>query len=175
MYFRAMPNIYYDSKGDGKYKLVKNLLRRVAVRTKVKANTAVFDTYDVKEGESPESIAHKLYGDVEYHWIVLLMNDVTDRYHDWPMTTPQFLSFMADKYSNPSGIHHYEISQTSGDTTKKINVGTVNTDYPAATAVTNLEYEEAEQDKKRKIKLLDPSYLDLFSKEYTKLMSESVF
>ena len=82
---------------------------------------------------------------------------------------------MADKYSNPSGIHHYEISQTSGDTTKKINVGTVNTDYPAATAVTNLEYEEAEQDKKRKIKLLDPSYLDLFSKEYTKLMSESVF
>ena len=47
--------------------------------------------------------------------------------------------------------------------------------YPAATAVTNLEYEEAEQDKKRKIKLLDPSYLDLFSKEYTKLMSESVF
>ena len=103
------------------------------------------------------------------------MNDITDRYHDWPMSMPQFLAYLADRYSNPDGTHHYEISQTSGDTTKKINVGTVNTDYPAATAVTNFEYEEAEQDKKRKIRLLDPAYVAIFSEEYSKLMSESVF
>ena len=173
MYFRTMPNIFYDSKGDGKYKLVKNLLRRVAVRTKVKTNTAVFDTYDVKEGESPESIAHKLYGDVDYHWIVLLMNDITDRYHDWPMSMPQFLAYLDDRYSDPDGTHHYEISQTSGDTTKKINVGTVNTDYPAATAVTNFEYEEAEQDKKRKIRIIHPSYVDQIITEFETMLKES--
>ena len=123
MYFAAFPTIYYDSKGDKNFKVVTNLLRRVAVRTKVKSNSALFDTYEVKEGETPESIAHKLYGDTEYHWIVMLMNNITDRYHEWPLTTPQFLSFVNEKYSDPNGTHHYEISQTSGDTTVKIDVG----------------------------------------------------
>jgi len=57
MYFDSFPVILYDSKGDDNFKIVTNLLRRVAKRTKVKVNTALFDTYEVKEGESPESIA----------------------------------------------------------------------------------------------------------------------
>ena len=159
---------------NGEFKVVTNLLKRVALRSKVKSNTLLFDTYDVKEGESPESIAFKLYGDVEYHWIVMLMNDITDRYHQWPMTTPQFLSYLEEKYSNPNATHHYEITQTSGDTTVKINVGTVNTDYPSATAVTNFEYEEAEQDTKRQIRLLDPTYVEFLTDEFKSLMKESV-
>ena len=174
MFFGAFPLILVDPKGEGKTKLVTNLLRRVALRAKIKTNIAVFDTYDVKEGESPESIAFKLYGDVEYHWIVMLMNDITDRYHQWPMTTPQFLSYLEEKYSNPNATHHYEITQTSGDTTVKINVGTVNTDYPSATAVTNFEYEEAEQDTKRQIRLLDPTYVEFLTDEFKSLMKESV-
>jgi len=174
MFFDAFPLILVDPKGEGKTKLVTNLLRRVALRAKIKTNIAVFDTYDVKEGESPESVAFKLYGDAEYHWIVMLMNDITDRYHQWPMTTPQFLSYLEEKYSNPNATHHYEITQTSGDTTVKINVGTVNTDYPSATAVTNFEYEEAEQDTKRQIRLLDPTYVEFLTDEFKSLMKESV-
>ena len=174
MFFNAFPLILVDPKREGETKVVTNLLRRVALRAKVKTNTAVFDIYDVKEGDSPENIAFKMYGDTEYHWIVMLMNDITDRYHDWPLTTPQFLSYLKEKYSNPNATHHYEITHTSGDTTVKINVGTVNTDYPSATAVTNFEYEEAEQDKKRKIRLLDPSYVDLVTNEFKRLIKESI-
>ena len=61
MYFESMPKIYYDSMSTGQPKVVTNLLRRVGVRAKIKTNTLLFDTYDVKEGESPESVAHKLY------------------------------------------------------------------------------------------------------------------
>ena len=175
MYFKAFPSIYYDSKGDGNFKVVLNLLRRVAVRSKVKASTALFDTYEIREGESPEALAYKLYGDTEYHWIVLLMNDITDRYHQWPMSTPQFLSFVSDKYDDPNAVHHYEIEQTSGDTTKKLNIGTVNTDYPTAAIVTNMEYEETVQDDMRQIRLLDPSYVQVFTEEYKRLMGEIVF
>ena len=173
MYFANFPLIPYDSVGNGEFKLVTNLLKRVAVRTKVRTNILLFDTYDVKEGETPESIAYKLYGDTEYHWIVMLMNDITDRFHGWPMSTPQFLSFVNEKYSDPNGTHHYEISQTSGDSTTKIEVGTVNTDYPTATAVTNYEYEEADQDKKRQIRLLDPQYVTTFAEEFRLIMAES--
>lgn len=174
MYFKNFPTIPYDSQGNGKFKDVKNLLRRIGLRSKIKSNASLFDTYDVKNGETPESIAFKLYGDSELHWIIMLMNDITDRYHDWPMSEAQFLQFVNDKYSNPDGTHHYEISQSSGDTSKKINIGTDNTDYPTATLITNFEHEQKEQDKKRKIRLLDPSYTDQFIEEFKLLMNESI-
>lgn len=154
MYFAQFPLTIYDSVGNENYKLVTNLLKRVAIRSKVKVNTLFFDTYDVKEGETPEMIADKLYDDPELHWIVLMVNDITDRYHQRPKNQNQFLSHINDKYSNISGTHHYEISQTSGDTTIKINIGTDNTNHPTATLITNYEYEQERQDASRKIRSL---------------------
>ena len=174
MYFSTCPKIFYSTTGNSDHKLVTNLLRRVGIRTKVKTNTALFDTYEVKEGETPEMIAHKLYGDPEYHWIVLYMNNITDRFHGWPMSTPQFLAFVNNKYSDPNAVHHYEISQSSGDTSVKINVGTTNADYPVADIVTNMEYEESVQDKLRSIRLLDPGYVEQFVDEFRLIMEESV-
>lgn len=181
MYFKNFPTIPYDAVGSGQTKDVKNILRRVSVRSKVKANVLFYDTYDVKEGESPESIADKLYGDPELHWIVLLVNDITDRYHQWPMTYAQFLQYINDKYTNVDGTHHYEIAQSSGDTTKTIEVYnnsalyTGDTDfYSNATTITNIEYEENRQDELRKIRLLDPQYVGQFVEEYETLMKESI-
>ena len=174
MYFQNFPLIPYDSVGNGQYKLVTNLLKRVALRTKVRTNTALFDTYNVKEGQTPEMIANKLYGDSNLHWIVMYVNNITDRYHQWPLTTPQFLAFINDKYSNPDGIHHYEITQTSGDTTVTIDIGTDNTEHSGATLITNREFEEKRQDTLRAIRLLDPAYLDQFVEEFENLMGASV-
>ena len=174
MYFGHFPLIPYDSVGNGEFKLVTNLLKRVAVRSKVKTNVLVFDTYDLKSGETPELIADKLYNDPELHWVVLMMNDITDRYHQWPLNENQFLAHINDKYSNVDAVHHYEISQTSGDTTIKIDIGTDNTDHSGATAITNYEYEVAKQDKIRKIRLLDPAYIDTFVAEFKALMKVSI-
>ena len=174
MYFANFPLIPYDSVGNGEFKVVTNLLRRVAIRSKVRTNTMLFDTYDVREGETPEILADKLYGDSEYHWIILYCNNITDRYHQWPKNTNQFLAYINDKYSNADATHHYEISQTSGDTTIKIDIGSDNTDYPSATIITNFEYEEAQQDKMRSIRLLNPSYITTFVQEFESIMNESV-
>ena len=175
MYFDSFPVIPYDSKGDLNFKDVTNLLRRVGMRTKLKTNTLLYDTYDVKEGETPEMIAHKLYGDAKLHWIILLVNDITDRYHQWPMSGGQFLDYINDKYSNVDGIHHYESTQTSGDTKVKIEVfNEVDDDaYTGLTPITNREYEENEQDKRRKIRLVDPSFIEQFVDEFKALMNES--
>ena len=109
MYFANFPIIPYDSVVNGEFKLVTNLLKRVTIRAKVKVNTLLYDTYDVKEGETPEILADKLYNDPELHWIVLMVNDITDRYHQWPKNTNQFLAYINDKYSNIDATHHYEI------------------------------------------------------------------
>ena len=81
---------------------------------------------------------------------------------------------MQDKYDNVDGTHHYEISQSSGDTSIKIDVGTSNTNYPSATLITNYEYEQSQQDSKRKIRLLDPSFVADFVEEFKSLMNESI-
>ena len=181
MYFKNFPTIIYDAVGNGEFKDVKNLLRRVAIRAKVKTNTLLYDTYDVREGESPESIADKMYDDPELHWIVLLVNDITDRYHQWPMNFSQFNQFIADKYDDVDGTHHYEVAQSSGSSTTKIEVynnsalySGDNDYYGTSTAITNREYEETQQDIKRKIRLLDPRYVQQFTEEYETLMKESI-
>ena len=168
MYFQNFPVIYKKGKD------VTNLLRRVGVRTKAKTNMVMFETYDVKEGETPEMIADKLYGDSTLHWVVLMVNNIVDRYHEWPMAGNQFLDYVNEKYSNPSATHHYEIAQSSGKTTVKIDIGTDNTDYPTATIITNYEYEEKEQDRRRKIRLLEPSFIDDFVAEFKDLINESI-
>jgi hypothetical protein len=174
MYFANFPLIPYDSVGNGEFKLVTNLLKRVALRSKVRTNILLFDTYDVKEGETPEMLADKLYGDPNLHWIIMYVNNITDRYHQWPLTTPQFLAFINDKYSNPDGTHHYEITQTSGDTTVTIDIGSDNTSHAGATLITNREYEEDRQDTLRSIRLLDPAYVDQFVEEFENLIGASV-
>ena len=109
-----------------------------------------------------------------------MTNDITDRYHQWPMYEQQFNTYINEKYDNPDGVHHYEISQSSGDTRTKIEVYanealyTGDTDfYSNATIVTNREYEEQQQDNKRRIKLLDPRFVDQFVQEFESLIGET--
>jgi len=176
MYFANFPLIVYDSVGNGDFKIVTNLLKRVALRTKVRTNTLLYDTYDVKDGETPEMIADKLYDDPQLHWVVLFVNNITDRYHQWPMASIQFNQFVNDKYTNIDAVHHYEIAQTSGDTSVKINIGTDTTGYSEAdlTTITNYEYEVERQDTLRKIRLLDGAYIEQFQEEFETLMGASV-
>ena len=112
-----------------------------------------------------------------------MINDITDRYHQWPKSYAQWLAFLEDKYPTVAGAstqlinqtHHFEVSQTSGDTTIKIDIGTTDTtsDF-SATAVTNYEHEERIRDEQSRIRLLDPSYIPVFIEEFEKLMQESI-
>ena len=45
--------------------------------------------------------------------------------------------------------------------------------YTGLTPITNREFEEQEQDKRRKIRLLDPSFVEQFIDEYKKLIGET--
>ena len=175
MYFRSFERGYYDLKNDGNEKLVTDLMTRVKVREKIVNEASLYDKYEVPSGERPEDTAFKHFGSSQYHWVVLLTNNITDAYYDWPMSEQTFETFIRDKYSNPDGIHHYEITQSSGrqtgegpaDYTHKLEV---NSDTAGAQSVSNIEYERREQDKKRQIKILLPAYLGAFEDEFVKLI-----
>ena len=170
----TFPLMAYDLKGDKSWKLVPDILRRVKLRANIKNGMFMFDNYDVQEGETPETIAFKWFGDTEYHWVILMTNNITDRYYQWPLSQPQFQTHLEDKYGvgNIDSTHHYEISQTSGPTTSRDNshLVEVNSDASGATAITNREYEQREQDEIRQIRLLQPKYLGQFVEEFERLI-----
>ena len=105
-------------------------------------------------------------GDSELHWVIITVNNINSRY-DWPLDQVALSNFVSDKYSNPDGIHHYEINATSGDTTKKLIVAS---DTDGATAITNYEHEETLNDNKRRIRILDRAFVSKFTDEFKDLI-----
>lgn len=169
MYFSSFPLLLYDMKGDQKEKLVTNIVKRVKVREKVLDASALYQKYFVQKGERPEDVAHKHFGQSQYHWIILLTNSITDAYYGWPMGYGEFETFIRDKYDNEGATHHYEKPQSSGDTEKMIECASSDS---GAVSVSNREYEQRLQDGMSEIKLLDTSYLPAFLDEFDRLMSE---
>ena len=176
MYFNKFPLMAYDMKNNGNYKLLPDIMRRVKLRSGIAAGRFLFDNYNVITGDKPEDIAFKYYGDAEYHWVILLTNNITDRYYQWPLTQPQFDAFLTDKYGKGSedAIHHYELAQTSGATTSRddSHMLEVNSDTDNATSISNRQHEERVQDKNRQIRLLDRKYLDSFVEEFFALIKK---
>ena len=178
-YFDKFPLIVYDIKGDNKFKLVPDILRRVKLRSNLQDGAVLFDKYDVKEGENPEDVAFKWFGSADLHWVILLTNNVTDRYYDWPLSQPDFAEFLTDKYGagNEDSAHHYELVRSSGKTTSSgpsdySHRVEVNSDETDAITVTNREYEERLQDQKRQIKSLSKSFLADFIEEFDILVRQ---
>ena len=165
-YFKKFPTYAYDIEDTNTYTLITDIMRRVNLKGNAKANTLVFQEYYVRDGEQPDIVAAKYYDDPEMHWVIVTVNNITSRY-DWPLDQVALSQFVNDKYSNPNGTHHHEINATSGDTTKKL---IVSSDTDGATAITNYEYEERENDKKRRIRLLDREYLSQFVEEFDNLI-----
>ena len=173
MYFELFPTIPYNNVENVEPKIVTNLLKRIGVRSVIKENTVAFTKYIVRGNETPENLAFEYYGDAELHWIILLTNDIHDRFHQWPMNVNQFQAYLGEKYTDANAVHHYEIEQTSGDTTIKINIGLDTTGHPSATAITNFEYEEDRQNALIEIKLLNQSYVAQFVSDYGSLIKSS--
>jgi len=174
-YFSYFKKGLYDIKGDGNNRILTDIFTRIKIRDKAFTTSTLYDKYDVVSGDKPEDIAFLHFGDAQYHWVILLTNNITDRYYGWPLSLQDFEAYVNDKYDNPDSIHHYEKTQSSGpqtgngpsDYSHKIEC--LSTDV-GAQSVSNREYEERLQDEKRQIKLLNPAYLQMFLEEFEKLV-----
>jgi hypothetical protein len=104
MYFEKFPLLQYPVK-DGnnfRYVFVRNLLRRVALSEDLMTSESVFMEYSVKDGERPEHIAERVYGDPGYHWLILLTNNIIDPYHGWYMSGSALEDYIQKKYGGYS-------------------------------------------------------------------------
>ena len=165
----------YDMAGNQQYKLLPNILKRVKLRAGIRAGSFLFDNYDVVDGERPEDVAFKIYGDAELHWVILMTNNVTDRYYQWPLSQPQFQEHITDKYGagNEDAVHHYEKTQDSGPTSSSdfSHLVECNEGDEGFGIISNRDYEYRKQDEYRQIRILDKRFLDSFLEEFDNLIS----
>lgn len=98
MYFEKFPLVNYDISKDGNLKLATDILRRVAFREKVIEEGGLFEEYYIEEGETPEIVAEKAYGDSSMHWIIMLFNKIIDPKYDFPLSEIQLESFVDKTY-----------------------------------------------------------------------------
>ena len=163
-YFEYFPTIGYDVRGEKNNKRVQaitNVLVRIRKKLNV-VNSAFFDQYFISDGDRADTIAHQVYGDSELHWVVMYANYMTNPYYDWPLTYFDLQKFVAKKYTDINGVHHYE--DTDGYE--------VDSDASGATAITNFVYEETLNDKKRTINIIREEYLQQIINEFKTFIIE---
>jgi len=103
-YFSKFPVLQYPVRDGSSFRFafVANLLRRVALSEDMKSSDGAFLEYDIKDGERPEHIAERVYGDPSFHWLVLLTNDIIDPYHDWYKSGTAIEQYIQTKYAGYS-------------------------------------------------------------------------
>lgn len=138
-YFSYFPYTPYnlDSTSNLNAEFVTNILARSTFVKEIIENTAIYYEYVMKENDTPESIADKLYGDPTRHWIVLLFNKIMNPNYDLPLTHESLVNYIENKYNqsytaSQTTIHHYELEVTKTLTyngfvsNEEVNTYTVN-------------------------------------------------
>lgn len=195
-YFNSLPKIKYVDRNNVTT-IYTNLMARASVIPSVLNNALVYYSYDVQDGDTPEIIAYKYYGDVNRFWIVLYCNQLNDPQWDWPLSSNKFQKYILNKYNtgNLNSTHHYQrittkrnintntitvdtetISQEvynslESNTTKTFTLGSEAITVKVETSVvTNYEYENSLNESKRNIKILNKAYADKLESQFLELM-----
>lgn len=122
-----------------------DITRNIRFRRDILANVTVYDKYDIVDGETPEIVAEKIYGNAQYHWIVMMANERYDYLGDWPLTYTALQQYVQDKYGNQAdAVHHYI----------DYDGFIISSDIIGAYPVSNRQYEEQVNDSKRTIKII---------------------
>jgi hypothetical protein len=124
-FFDKFPIIRYNISGVkySSFQSIRNLLFRTAVIREALSNSSSYIRYIIRDGDTPEILASKIYGDPQAHWMILYANDIVDAQYDWPMTSTVFPKYMADKYRSMAEadrgttLEDYEVVAWTQDTT----------------------------------------------------------
>jgi len=197
-YFDTIPKII-QTDTSGTSRILTNLMARVSIIPKLLKDPLVFYEYDIQDGDTPEIIAFKYYGDSYRYWVVLFANQITDPQWNWPLDNNTLYQYVVSKYPDNnvySDIHHYQKTITQFDsatnTTSEevviIDQDTYNTLVESSDtydidgnltsvtvtkqAVTLYDYELNVNESKRTIKILNAQYVDQLEDEFKKLMAK---
>lgn len=141
---------------------VVNLSQRSVFIRNIKEDSSVIGEYQVREGETAWSLAWDFYGDVDYYWIILHLNDIVDPFFGWVLSSSELDRLVDIRYgSDRNAIHHWVYQNRIYHT---------DPGHPLAFPISNYEHEDIENEKKRIVKILRPEFIGQAIKDFERSM-----
>lgn len=135
----------------------------------------LYTPYVVKDGERPDNVAYKFYGDPNLDWVVLLSNEMYNVYEDWPLSSIQFENYIIDKYGSISYAmsttkYHYDrdrniVDETAFNALSPSEQGPIETVY---------QWENRKNINKSKIKLVKQDFVGSLQSDLKSLLFKPV-
>ena len=196
-YFKTLPKVIQVKNQVAT--VLTNLMNRADVIPSLLTNPLIFYKYDIQDGDTPETVAYKYYGDSYRYWILLYSNQIMNPLWDWPLNSNDFNKYIDDKYQefNPySTVYQYQKIITQVDlNTNTTTINTVVIDEPTYNGLTQsqntytlptgpvsvtitkntvsyYQYELNLNESKRSINILNKNYAGQLEKEFKSLMSQ---
>ena len=173
MYFNYLPTLVYTLDHAATGQVVTDVVRRVILQEKLKEKGALYDQYDIKEGETPEIVANRFYRDPQLHWIILHTNEILDARYEWPMSDLALYEFVENKYGegNVYAEHHIEYTINEGTDFEKTIIDDTNVPVTSQNSISNYDYELRLNEGKRRIRVLKSKYVPAVVEELQKLVN----
>tara|TARA_Y200000002_G_C22663709_1_gene656993 strand:+ start:1475 stop:2107 length:633 start_codon:yes stop_codon:yes gene_type:complete len=190
MYFSITPNVLYDEKpisypfSESDRVIAKNFFRRYKLNDDIFSYAVFFNKYAIQDGERPDALAEKLYGNQFYDWVILLTNNMVNAQYDWPLSNYALSKTMEREYDDPyNEIHHYEtvkvaqypsglrVDKAFYDKQHKLNINgtiTILNGTAISAPITVADHLAKENEKKREIYILKEKYLRSFVNDFKK-------
>lgn len=188
-YFSYLPDVFvrtssYRVGGNDPYVMAKNLFRRIKLRDGILQTALGFESYSIQNNERPDQVADKFYNDPEYDWVILLCNNITNIYDDWPLEEGELFRYIMRKYGSTDEIHHWEtqeIRSTKGSLLLKAGLqvnenfeysrpdGTLIPTDQLVSPVSNYQHEMQLNEYRRNIYILKSEFLTQFVEEFENL------
>ena len=185
-----LPELLYNFSSkplDPDFLVVKNIWRRAQVLTEFKSQVTIFTEVTVGDGERPEDLATQYYGNPFYNWTILIMNDITDYYAQWPKSTVQLQEFINAKYDNGQATKHHVTTEVK-DANNNIIVpagkvvpsnfqiayynGSNTVTATPVVSVSNAQYETELNSKKQVIQIIKPDVIEDFVEVYFQILNK---
>jgi hypothetical protein len=167
-YFENFPLMNYEFSG--KDYLARDILRRSVFISEYRPYTDLFQTYTIKDGETPQSLAKEIYKSQYYDWVILVTNELHNPYFDWPLNQLDLERICEERYGDAIYYtRHWEINDLIVGEIKVFKdaaswVAPVYTGQ--AVAVSFYDYEQKLNDDKRNISILRPQLLSDFVTQF---------
>lgn len=111
--FQYYPTIEYaldDNNLD--FKKVRNIFTKIKFLKEILDNADMFYRYEMRDLDTPEIIADKIYGDSNRYWLILLANEAIDPYFGVPLKYQSFDNYLITSFGSiedaQNSLHHYE-------------------------------------------------------------------
>jgi len=189
-YFNLLPNFKYlnplkEGGQRNQYVEVKNIFKRIRLKSDIFQFAMNFNEYVIEDGERPDTVAEVLYKSPKYDWVVLLSANIINVEDQWPISEGLLWDISDEKYGeNLNAVHHYETKEVKNSDGKLILPGklVVDSDFTIpdpdnfgltlnpTVAVSNWLVETRKNNEKRAIKVIKREYLSTLVNDTKRIM-----